>query len=428
MQFEWSTYVIVYLITSILGTYARYEFIKTYYKIEKSKLKDFFLFTGYYVLISVIYLLLNIPILTLVSNIVILFAIALTYDRDIKKAAFASIQIIGLLLAIEIIIVLSTGYTLVPMQIISENDYNSIFGPVLSSILFYIIVIILRKYGSKKSFTHIPMNYWITIFIIPISSMYFMVTFLGFSVLSPVRIALMATIVLVVNFSIFKVYDLISEYFEKKVEKEVEENLRDAYSMQLELMKTIDENVSSFRHDMNKHIYSLRTLAQSGEIDRIENYLDQIDETTAKVTFANSGNLIVDSIINYEISKLNLEEVEFGIELGFVPESSKLEDYDLTILLSNLLNNAIEALSKLDSNKRLQLHMKFEKGILFLNVENTFDGEIKLNRSKIITSKLNARRHGYGLRNVERVIKKYNGEKVIDYHDNIFKVKVILYI
>lgn len=429
MQLEWNAYVIVYLITSVLGTYARYEFLKTYYKLDRARLKDFVLFFGYYVAICLIYLIFNIPILTLLSNIIIIVAIALCYDRDLKKAIFASIQIIGLLVAIEVIVVLLTGYTLVPMQLLSENDYNSIFGPLLSSILFYILVVVLRKVGTKKSFTHIPMNYWITILLIPLSSMYFVVTFLEFSRMSSFRIVFMASIVVLVNFSVFKVYDLVGEYFEKKVEKEVEATLHDAYGMQLELMKTIDENVSSFRHDLNKHIHSLRALADSGEIERIRGYLDQITESTrSKGLYANSGNLIVDSIINYEISKLNPSEVDFEMALGFIPESSQMDDYDLTILLSNLLNNAIDALLKQETDKYLRIYLKFEKGILFLTIENSFKGKIELSNSNIVSTKKDTKRHGYGLKNVDRIIKKYQGEKALDYTENRFKIKVILYI
>lgn len=429
MKFEWGTYVIVYLITSVLGSYAIYEFLKAYYNAKRTKIKDFFLFLGYYLAISGVYLMLNIPILTLISNLVIIFGIALTFDRDIKRAVFASLQIIGLLMAIEIIAVLATGYTLVPMQLISENDYNSIFGPVLSSILFYIVVVMVRKAGSRKSFAHVPISYWIIILIIPVSSMYFLLTFLQFSKLSRLSIILMATVVLLVNFSIFKVYDLLSEYYQKKVEIEVEENLRDGYMTQLELMKTIEENIASFRHDLNKHIYSLRTLAESGEMVRIQNYLEQIHGTAKpKDIYANSGNIIIDSIINYEISKLDAEDVDITLELGFVPETSQLEDYDLTILLSNLLNNAIEALAKQRSDKRLLLQLKFEKGIFFLTVENTYEGNITVSGSRFLTSKADAKRHGYGLKNIDRVVKKYKGDKIIDFHDNIFKVKVILYI
>jgi len=455
MKFEWSSYVFVYLITAVLGTYARYIFIKKYYKLDTSKLKDFGLFAGYYFAISAIYLGLNIPLLTLGANIVIIFGIALTYDRNIKKAAFASIQIIGLLLSIEIIVVLSTGYILVPKQILTENDYNSIFGPVVSSILFYIVVMMLRKVGSKKGIGNIPLNYWITIFIVPLSSLYFMVTLLQFEKLSPVRISVMASIVLLINFSIFKVYDLLSDYFQKKVEQEVENNLRDAYSMQLGLMKTMDENVASFQHDLNKHIYSLKTLAKSGELTRVESYLEDMSESTkAQRILSNSGNLIVDSIVNYELSKIEPTSVDLQLDINYLPENSRLEDFDLTILLSNLLNNAVEALrkqqlSKPDENKRLDIKIKVDKGILLLVIENTYDGIIKTNKSNknnkinkankndvintidsssLQTTKNDTKRHGYGLKNVERIIKKYQGEKVVGCDEQLFFVKVMLYV
>ena len=144
-----------------------------------------------------------------------------------------------------------------------------------------------------------------------------------------------------------------------------------------------------------------------------------------KSAYSNSGNKEVDSILNYMLNKAQevLEEVEYKIN---VPKEMEVRLFDLNVILGNLLENAIQAASH-SKEKKLFLLMKFEKGMLFIHVRNTYEGGLIKNGKDYLTTKKKAEQHGIGLKNVERVINSYHGNIEISDTDNIFDVKIMLY-
>lgn len=103
----------------------------------------------------------------------------------------------------------------------------------------------------------------------------------------------------------------------------------------------------------------------------------------------------------------------------------KINVFDLNIILGNLLNNAIEAIEKAE-RKYFFINIYFEKNILFIHIENTYDGNIIKEKETLMTTKEEKQLHGLGLKSVSSILEKYDGDIIYDYNDIYFITDVML--
>ena len=103
-----------------------------------------------------------------------------------------------------------------------------------------------------------------------------------------------------------------------------------------------------------------------------------------------------------------------------------MNDFDLNIILSNLLDNALEALEK-ESERFLDIKMIYDKNVLSIHISNSFHGKIKTRLGRIQSSKKDKTLHGMGLSHVHRVVQSYEGDLHYSALDGRFTVEIILY-
>ena len=167
----------------------------------------------------------------------------------------------------------------------------------------------------------------------------------------------------------------------------------------------------------------LKSLYEKGEIDSYRDYLDTLlSKIDKKEEVCKSGNLVVDSIINYKLRNIN--DINLYIDVC-IPKKLEISDVDMTVVLGNLLDNAIRAVKEAD-RKKLQITMRYNKGRLILQIENAYKNIIK-SQGKLQTTKKEKQGHGIGLENVREVVERYDGIIQIDCKDNMFVVMAILY-
>ena len=111
-----------------------------------------------------------------------------------------------------------------------------------------------------------------------------------------------------------------------------------------------------------------------------------------------------------------------------VPNNLEMDAPDITVIIGNLLDNALQAVEKLPSPlRKILVLLKYDKGRLFIKVENSFDGKVKKKDGHIETMKSEIG-HGYGLKNVERIVEKYEGCLQYSYDADMFQTKCMLYV
>ncbi len=181
------------------------------------------------------------------------------------------------------------------------------------------------------------------------------------------------------------------------------------------------EDMRSFRHDINHHLYILSGLGKEDKIEELKGYVKKMAENYETMKGIHTGNFIADCIISHTLYKLQ-ERKTFHFDLeGHFPEDFFLEDIDFCILLSNLLENAKEALEKVTGETFLQIEIKSFNQWFYLTIRNNvISDEVDFQT----TSKLDKRNHGFGIQSVRRVVEKYHGSVVWNCENGVVEVKI----
>ena len=181
------------------------------------------------------------------------------------------------------------------------------------------------------------------------------------------------------------------------------------------------DDMRRFRHDINHHLYILSELSREDKVAELKGYIGTMAESYEKMRGIHSGNFIADCIISHTLYKLKGKEAfTFDME-GHFPETFFMEDIDFCILLSNLLENAREALEKITGECTLHIEVKHFRQWFYLIVQNSTDKDTIDFQE---TSKQDKRNHGYGVRNISRIAEKYNGTVLWNCEKGMAEVKL----
>lgn len=162
------------------------------------------------------------------------------------------------------------------------------------------------------------------------------------------------------------------------------------------------------RHDMKNHMLCLSHLANEGKLDEIKQYLSQLNLAVEQLDMElHCGNILADAICNEKQQLASEQGISIEIE-GRMPEDIRIDSIDICTIFANALDNAIEAVAELDSNKRwIRIEISHQEQILFVRFINPI-----ASRKNIFlrTSKKDTLNHGFGLQNIRRSVEKYHGE------------------
>ena len=177
---------------------------------------------------------------------------------------------------------------------------------------------------------------------------------------------------------------------------------------------------------MKNNMIYLKELLNT-DAEKAREFLDEyIGQSEVTDEISKSGNLAVDALINYK----NMTAREKGVTMHLesqIPVEMPYESTDLSIILGNLLDNAIEATEKLEVEKDIFVNLLYQKEKLLIKIRNPYAGDLKKDRAgNYISEKKDCENHGIGLKSVRKVVEKYEGVMEIHTEDQTFEVYVIL--
>lgn len=368
------------------------------------------------------------PLFILTANVFLIFLICKTsYYVNNKAALFRA----SILYALWMLVEVATNYVLGKTGA-AAMSYGFIVGNIISKINMYILVHILKRCRRNSSLTDISLKYWIRLFFLPLVTIYIIHNTFYLTTQNQRNIFFLITTILMilVNYVTFDMYDKLGKQLETE-----KRNL--AYEQQIALCnkqaaerETAYQETQRIRHDLKGYLVDLKATMQKGELKEAEKKIDTILEYNQvyRNEVSRSGNLVIDSLINYKHSFARKEGIDMKCYV-FVPEQMSFDGADLCVILGNLLDNALEAVSNLTAGRRyVKISVSQVKGNLIITVQNPYEGKIRNNHSgQILTNKKDGQNHGIGLSSVQRSVDKYNGELLTDYENKEFKATVLLY-
>ena len=199
------------------------------------------------------------------------------------------------------------------------------------------------------------------------------------------------------------------------------------YQEQMHIMQQDQKKLDSLRHDMKNHMYLLQTYLNEGRYDKAQEYVNKMSEhLQTEHKYVNTGNLELDMILNHKLAKAEAMSCQIQSQI-VIPCQLPVDGYDWNVLFGNLLDNAIEAMEQI-KDRFLEIRIQYDRGILGIQVKNTFDGKVNKQGERLLTRKKQQALHGIGMQNISDVVDKYGGWKSINIDENIFEVQIVLYL
>lgn len=319
----------------------------------------------------------------------------IVHNSNIHDWNIFNIEVLAILFLVCILIII---FIKIINKILKNNIYVYASYMILVNVVFIILKILVRfseKYGEFPD-----EKYLIIIEVIPKLS------------------------ILAIAITIYIVIDMKKENEERLKEKRAYNRL-ESKSDYYEKVEESQNQIRRLYHDMNNHLYNIQMMNKSSEdasdyIVSLQNELKEARKTRL------SGNSLFDIIVDEKMNICKNKDIEFDIDVDS-KNTGFIKNMDMSSILANILDNAIEACDKMTSNKKyIKLTSMWADDMFVIICENSKENEVKKIGDRFITDKLNKSEHGIGIKSVEKSVKNYDGNMMIFCDDNLFKVKIMI--
>ena len=140
-----------------------------------------------------------------------------------------------------------------------------------------------------------------------------------------------------------------------------------------------------------------------------------------------TGNLAIDGFLNLKLNEAIMYGADIETDLN-ISTNVSISSENISIILGNLLDNALRAIKGCQKNKFLTVVMRQNPGILFIEIKNSYNNQIRRVGDVFQTTKERKEGHGFGLKNVQRVVEEYHGKMEVSYTKEVFSVKLIMFL
>lgn len=212
----------------------------------------------------------------------------------------------------------------------------------------------------------------------------------------------------------------------KNLQLEEQQHYHDIEKIEYQALHERMEETRRMRHDMRHHIHTMTYYLEEKEYDKLHEYLESYRESIP------DGEMIrfcqhrtINSLLFYFASQAKVQQIDFKAQLA-ISEDLKIDDHDISVLLGNLLENAIEACAEQQNGKRrIIIKAKGDAHSLLFTIDNTCENEIKKNKNgEFLTTKPNG--NGIGLGSAKKIVERYNGFFSADKKEDMFYVSFML--
>lgn len=213
---------------------------------------------------------------------------------------------------------------------------------------------------------------------------------------------------------------------ELESEQNVLESQKAYYEKQLSIMKSSESEILSVQHDIKNHLAALHSIAGRDNAP-LKDYLQEILEIETRQKVSKTGHALIDGLINYKAAVMANDNIKLDYHAA-IPHELPFSHQDITVILGNLIDNAIDAAKKVPPEKQpyISIDLSFRRNSFILAIKNPYVEKISMTSASLSTTKKDSRFHGFGLKNVKKAIEKNDGILDIKYTDNVFSVCVIL--
>lgn len=364
----------------------------------------------------------NITVVNMIAFFVCnFFLLYLCYKAKTKSAIFHCSILLVFNVTTEFVVMLFSAAILgTELLACLDNSVNLIFQSTISKLLYFFSMYILSKTSSNERRKESPVASLI-LFLLPISStliiyaiLYALAEYeLGQAFLTLLLIGIV--ILLFSNIAVFWVYEFTLKIHRHNMELEYERQKEKSAIEYYDLLNEQNENSRIVMHDIKRHLNAIKSIAKDETVTEYIN--DFIEDFNINKTVDYCNNPMVNSIVNRYKSMCDRLGVKMNIDIrsanfGFMSEP------DITALLDNLLENAVEAVQNTENGFIDFSALVRKNKYLSIQLTNSVKNIVAVKNNRIASSKKSDSMHGTGLKSIKRVVKKYDGEINMSFNED----------
>lgn len=215
-------------------------------------------------------------------------------------------------------------------------------------------------------------------------------------------ISIVAILVVIVMFQNWK------EMQEEQRGQELVLNQISDMKKHIEEVEKLYRDIRSMRHDMGNHIQTLEHLVAHNNMDDATEYLEHLknewDEVSPEIK---TGSPVIDVILMEKLREAKERQIRFLSDFHY-PQNTKLNAFDLSVIMNNVLNNCMENVS--GDNPYISISSFRKNSIFMITIKNSFGGQLNFGDSDLPETTKSGMEHGMGLNNIRRVARMYMGD------------------
>jgi len=181
-------------------------------------------------------------------------------------------------------------------------------------------------------------------------------------------------------------------------------------------------------HDLHNHMEILHGYLKQRKLEDAESYLEEL-RTPIKdiIQTVWTGDEAIDYLINSKLTVMKKEGIQVSTNIEY-PHNIKIKGADMTAVLGNLLDNAMEAVIKCRREKRfVNLTIRRINQMLIIKVENSYAETPQRKEGQLETTKEDKQHHGWGLKSARAAVEQYDGTLETSFKENVFRAVATLY-
>lgn len=370
----------------------------------------------------VVFLTGNIYFITAINNSMYIVLMALLFNVSKRSAVFWAL-IYNAMMAISEQLVFYVLQFIVGIRYIElKNAMSIIIVFCLCKILYFILIQIMVVIKNKSRSSDSGDISIVLLMVTLVASLTVFMTYYIFGVESNVNSketvwAITSSIILVSS-------DILILWVNIRINERKAENER----IKIQLENEKNESLEILRHDMNNHLNTMLDMETNSDLkDYITSIMEQYN-IKKRTTFSN--NNVLNGLISEYSSKCYMENIEFVVDIrpGTIDDIAAT---DIVALFGNILSNAYEAAKQCEkiNGKYIELVVKRKHETTLIKCVNSCAVPPKIIGGKFISIKKDTnRKHGYGMKSIDKIVNKYHGSHIEQFDENEFTISIILMI
>lgn len=387
-----------------------------------------------YIGISTLFWFVRIPNSTWLGNILIsllqIFLFTILYESKFIAKLFSSISLIVFSMISEV----AANSILIGVRSFSDSEtfesdmylYTVMLSKLIKFIMVLFVLLILKRNAVRADFKD-----YLCMIIVPLLSIFIIIAVTVESRGTIVNAGFATNTamlgILIINFI---VYYLLNNIIKANELKHVQARMEIQFMFQekkYEQTSMSFKSISGILHDTNKHLVYLRECVVQKDYNEAIDYIDTaINNLSDSYKRINTGFLVIDALVSNAYNNASIKNINFKTDINIDKNKINIERYDLSVVLGNLLDNAIEACIKISNidDRFIEVNIFTNSTALVVNILNS---ALENNLFKKFESdKLNKIMHGYGLSNVNLIAEKYGGSFIVERRESKFEATIVL--